>query len=260
VSSKNTDAAVDTKITDSALNDAGVDAFTCAANPAGLAGRWRAEMNTNDDLNASPGTQIGGVVYSPGKHGFAFVLDGTKLVSVADNDALWPAESFSLEAWFKTTGTTSAQIMQKYQCSNTCPAGQSTALWAIGLGATGTPYFDVRTDASQNIVTLGDTQHTLNDGAWHHFVAVRDIAAAQLIMYVDGALAATTAITGTDLGALTNADSEADPITIGAGTVGGTNNHQSFFTGSIDEISYYGVALTATDVARIYAAPEGECH
>jgi hypothetical protein len=261
VAGKNPDAAVDSKQVDGQTDARGIDAFTCAANPTGLAGRWRAEMNVNDDLNAAPGTQNGGVIYSAGKHGYAFVLDGSsKWVSIADNDALWPSGSFSLEAWVKTTTTSSSQIIQKYQCAGSCPANQSTALYAMGVGAAGTPYFDCRSDTSQNIQTVSDTGHPVNDGNWHHLVGVRDVTAAQMILYVDGAFGASLGISGVDLEALSNTDNEVDLITIGTGTVGGTSNHANFFAGSIDEVSYYSAALTAQEVARIYAAPEGECH
>jgi hypothetical protein len=60
--------------------------------------------------------------------------------------------------------------------------------------------------------------------------------------------------------AFTNADGEADPITIGAGTVGGTGTNSSHFAGAIDDVSYYATALSANEVAAIYAAPDGECH
>jgi hypothetical protein len=260
VANEQKDAAIDSRSIDAA-QDAGIDAFTCAANPAGLAGRWRAEMNVNDDLSASTATQVGGVVYSPGKHGFAFVLDGSsKYVSVADNDALWPSGSFSVEAWIKTTGSASSMVLQKYQCSNFCPSNQATALYSLFMSSTGVPGFDVRTDTSDTIVTISDSQHLVNDGNWHHLVGVRNVTAGQLMIYVDGAIGASIGISGTELEALSNEDAEVDPVVIGAGITGGTNTHHSFFNGSIDEVSYYSSALTAQEIARLYAAPEGACH
>src|SRR5512143_1507125 len=57
----------------------GVDAFTCATTPANLQGRWRAENNANDDSgNGYNGTTVGSSFgYTPGKHGMAFLLNGS---------------------------------------------------------------------------------------------------------------------------------------------------------------------------------------
>lgn len=235
------------------------DAVTCAANPIGLEGRWRGEMNTNDDTMAHNGTAVGtNLGYAPGKHGFAFLLDGTtNVIAVDDGDALWPAASFSLEAWVKTTSH--GNVISKYQCGGYCPANDSQAYYGLSVGGTGAVSFDIRTDASPTIIEATDTLHNVADGNWHHLVGVRDVTAMTAIVYVDGALAVSTNLPTDELGVLSNLDGETDPVVIGGSAIAGAGGYNGFFAGAIDEVSYYTSALSATQVAAIYNAPQGEC-
>jgi len=90
-------------------------------------------------------------------------------------------------------------------------------------------------------------------------MGVRDVDAHQQFFYVDGALAVSAPIAGLDLGALENVDQAADPLTIGANQASGSDAFAAFFAGAIDDVALYGSVVTATDVAAIYAAPDGIC-
>jgi hypothetical protein len=245
---------------DAAPGDASIDGPPCAANPAGLAGRWRGEMNPSDDTAAHNGTPIGNNLgYAPGQHGLAFLLDGaTNVVSISDGDALWPAASFSVEAWVKTFA--SGNVISKYQCGGKCPSAVSTAYWALSVAGTGAAAFNLRTDAAQTIASVTDTLHDVHEGQWHHLVGVRDVPAATMTLYVDGALAVSANLPPDQLGAMTNTDGETDPVVIGGSQTAGATTYEGFLKGAIDDVSYYTSALTATQVSAIYHAPDGECH
>jgi hypothetical protein len=217
-------------------------------------------MNASDDTGLHGGTPIGANFgYAPGEHGLAFLLDGSmNVVSIDDGDALWPDGSFSLEAWVKTI--TSGNAMSKYQCGKSCPSNVSTAYWALSVGASGAAAFALRTDASQNVATVTDTLHDVHDGKWHHLVGVRDVPSATMTLYVDGALAVSSNLPADEQGPMTNTDGETDPVVIGGAQIAGAATFGGFFGGAVDEVSYYAAALTASEVAAIYRAPEGECH
>lgn len=243
------------------VDSVGVDAFTCATTPSNLNARWRGENNANDDSgNSYNGTTVGANFgYTPGKHGMAFLMDGTtNEVQISEGDALWPAASFSIELWVKTTSTTAPTLIQKYQCAGSCPAG-SYAYFTMRIVTGGNPSFSFRSDATQTDSILTDTTHTVADGNWHHLVGVRDSTAAMAYLYVDGALGGSLSVPTANTGAMTNTDSETDAVTLGAGTVGGTQNIADPLAGALDEVAFYKTALTATQIAHIYAAPEGEC-
>jgi hypothetical protein len=88
----------------------------------------------------------------------------------------------------------------------------------------------------------------LNDGAWHHVVAVRDEAASLLRLYIDGESVGTA--TDTTTGSLQNNDD----ISVGNSGVSYTSND---FTGDIDEIRLYDRLLTDAEVAELYAWAPG---
>src|SRR5437764_1334327 len=104
----------------------GIDAATCAPAPAGLAARWRGENNANDDQGLFNGTVNGNIAYTPGKHGSAFLLDGsTAYITADDGDTLWPTGSFSIEGWIKTGSAPAAAVAVwiKYGCGGTACDG-----------------------------------------------------------------------------------------------------------------------------------------
>jgi len=99
----------------------------------------------------------------------------------------------------------------------------------------------------------------VGDGNWHHIVGVRDVGVGQHLLYVDGTMARADPIGGADLGPITNVDGESDPLTIGAGRTGGSDAKTAHLLGGVDEVAYYESSLTASQVAAIYAAPDGIC-
>jgi hypothetical protein len=184
--------------------DAGPDAPTCAAKPSSLAGRWRADMNTNDSVGTYNGTTVGNVAYTNGKYGNAFLLDGaSEYITINDNDTLWPTGSFSISAWVNTTH--SGSIVQKYECWNSCPPGVTNAFWGLAVN-NGSAEVLVRPDASTAFSSITDSLHTINDGQWHQIVGVRDSTASTLILYVDGASVVTANLDSVHNGPLTNND------------------------------------------------------
>jgi uncharacterized repeat protein (TIGR02543 family) len=79
----------------------------------------------------------------------------------------------------------------------------------------------------------------VNDGQWHHVVAVAGTSGSAL--YVDGMLDGSNATPVTSIPVTT------DPVTIGAGAGARWN-------GSIDEVAIFGTALTGADALALYNA------
>ncbi len=120
--------------------------------------------------------------------------------------------------------------------------------------------WELRADGTDTGSTITDTAHNIGDGKWHHLVAVRDVPGAQMLLYLDGAVAGALALPAANLGPMTNTDGETDFVTLDAGTVGGTSTMSSPLAGALDEVAIYKSALTPAQVAAIYVAPDGECH
>jgi hypothetical protein len=137
----------------------------------------------------------------------------------------------TLSAWFKTTASYGG------------PGSEGTLISYISSGGGGD-------DSILSVITnkvgwsdfVDDDQYgtsTVNDGNWHHAVAV--VTATTQKIYVDGVLETTTS----------NAYSAGTNFSFA--TIGRrANAAQRFFNGNIDEVAIWDSALTANEVKSIY--------
>src|SRR3989338_5130088 len=91
------------------------------------------------------------------------------------------------------------------------------------------------------------SQHAFNDGGWHQGFVVRQ--GDVISLYVDGVLEATAT------GAANCLISNPDPLVIGAITPSPSIDNP--FYGSIDEVKIFNAALSAAEIAAMYAADLG---
>jgi hypothetical protein len=241
------------------IDAAGPDAATCAQEPDGLRARWSGENDTDEETGQYPGTANGSLAYTSGRHGTAFSLDGGATgVSADPGDALWPVGSFTVELWMRSTVSDEAYtaLIQKYGCggSDACDG----ATWAVHMRDTGFALGEVRVSGGDGLGVTG-TLTPIDDGEWHHLVLVRDVDAEELVLYVDGALEASTALTADFGDPMGDFDGAPDPVTIGAGRTSGVDTLDYGLVGAIDEPAFYISAWSAEEVAAVYAAPDGIC-
>jgi hypothetical protein len=239
--------------------DMSIDTPSCVASPASMRARWRADGNAHEDTGVFDGTMLGGLGFTPGKHGMAFVFDGVDDAVTADpTDQLYPPGSFSVELWLKTAAapTTEVALVQKYDCGGADACGAPN--WELFLSHLGFVQFDIRVVGGPS-ATVTATTSQVTDNNWHHIVGVRDVTAKQLLLYVDGALAVSAPLADAFLGAMTNADGVPDLLTIGAARTSGSNAISVGYVGAIDEPAYYISALDASEITAIYTAPQGIC-
>ena len=146
---------------------------------------------------------------------------------------------FTTSAWFRTTTTTGGKIIGFGNQSS----GESTSYDRHSyMQDDGRLVFGVWT-GSPNTIT---TDEAYNDGQWHNVVAT--LSSAGMRLYVDGELVGTNP--------QTDAQDYSGYWRIGGDrTWGSTDN---FFTGDIDEALVLSSALTATQVAQLYALGSGE--
>jgi hypothetical protein len=181
--------------------------------------------------------------------GYALSFNGTNAyVSVPSGEALNPGtNSFTVESWVKTADTADTQmVLSKYECGGNCPAG-ANSLYGLFVHAGGTIGAGLRSSSGGTIQFLYGSR-LVTDGAWHHLVMVRDQAAGQLLLYVDGALDNSAALLSSASGSIQNDDGESDPVTIGAQAATGGPGVQNYFKGSIDEVRVWWVARSQGDI------------
>ena len=236
---------------------------SCFPPKSGLGGLWRGDGSAVDGSSGGrDGVVHGGVGYAPGVNGSTFLFDGTTgYVDVSEtaslNDLNPQGGSFSITASVKSSVTADQQIIiSKYECGGNCPSGVANSMYELYLAgnAAGAYLRDTNGRGSQL-----QGSRLVTDGQFHRLALVRDVAAGELRLYVDGTIDASAPLAGGAAGALKDDDGSSDPFTIGAIQFGGSGARGYFFNGAIGDVAYYSRALGDADVlamATSSSAPE----
>jgi hypothetical protein len=156
----------------------------------------------------------------------AMVFSGDDWVGVSNHSDLTPASGVTVEAWIKTTGTTTAKII------DSC-VGESQGFY-LGLNAVGQLTFVWSTTGSNAAgVDANGAGDVVNDGAWHHVAGTYDTATGTYGLYVDGVVAKTGQY--------------------GSGTLKQSNEAFEIgraFTGQIDDVRVWDTARSAAEILQ----------
>ena len=209
--------------------------------PGGLVAYYAFDEGTGTRVNDSTvstntGAATGAPSWVAGKIGGGLQFDGsTQSIKVAHSSAL-NMETMSLGVWIKTSqvpGASDVTIVEKWGGSGAYP-------YSLRLLSTGKAQFAAFDGTSYIYVTSGTT---VNDGAWHHLVGVRQVG-GQMVLYKDGILSGQIADFAT-AGVTTNT---------GGIAIGARNDGTHGFAGSVDELKLYSRTLTANEVKAEYDA------
>ena len=185
-------------------------------------------VNGNDGSWSTAPTWSGDAAV--GSHSMDFELDAgsNAFVSVSDDASLDISGDFSVAFWYNATSAQAnlTQLIGQYT------TGDGFFIYA---NANGGLHFEI--DGSGELVNYQYANGFVSDGNWHHVVATR--SGNDFEMYVDGAAGS---ISTASLGTVTSNE----PLLIG-GTA------SSDYEGKLDEVRLYTRALSASDVAELYA-------
>jgi O-glycosyl hydrolase len=227
----------------------------CFPPPAGLVGWWPGDGNADDIAGTNTGALQGGATTDAiGVAGLAFSFDGTNaFVQMPDAPALKPA-NLTIEGWVLFSGLNSA-------LSGTAPAGdqyivfkqnsrtsyfEGYALEKYRLASGDVFMFTVGSASGQEVFLPSAT--LISTGIWYHVAAVRGSDFMQL--YVNGQLETQTNVSFAQ-------DYGTQPLYLGTS---GDPGWDGKLKGRLDEVSLYHRALSASEVAALYAAgAAGKC-
>jgi hypothetical protein len=233
-------------------------AGTGDAAPAGLTSWWPGDGNGDDTVSGHDATLDGGAGFTTGVLGQGFVFDSVDdLVRVDGNADFVPGtNSFSIDAWVKTSDETNGTIVREYECASSCSDAQSSSVWDIRVFNHHAFAFirDADKGGDQGEGQQIEGTKVVDDGVFHHIAYVRDQAAGHARLYVDGALEVDVPLNAGSSGALSNLDGDDDPVTIGGGWLGGTSSPDSnvSFAGVIDDVQWWNsTALTGDQIAAM---------
>jgi hypothetical protein len=203
-----------------------------------LLGRWRLDdgvgtMARDDSCHANHGTVINGQAgdWQPGHSGGALAIVPGRMVylRVPNHSSLNPTGALSLAIWINPTSWNAGRrhLFQKGALDNQFRVwSESNALW---FNVAGLNPASIYMDLPAN-------------GAWHHVAAVHD--GVNLRFYLDGTQVKTAPVTG--ISQVTTDD-------LFIGTESSSSASGDFFNGLIDEVLFYGRALTSAEVAQLAA-------
>jgi hypothetical protein len=231
----------------------------CVAPPTGQLAWWpldEASGPTAADLAGSnDGTHVGGPIPTAAlvAGGLSFAGNGHVMVP---NSPSFEFTDWTAHAWVNTT-TISAYNRIISQQVGTQVNNASTSYWVVGLEDGKLSACSQPSDGSWETQGTGSSYWNscitsaafVADGQFHH-VAVTRASGASIDLYVDGGLVMSVPI-GSNPGYAI-----ADDVFIGQASTDFGSSVQNF-GGTLDEVSLYDRALSATEVAAIYNAGSG---
>ena len=189
-------------------------------------------------------TLVNGVTYSTARAP-SFGFNGATNNRYIDTGQYFSYETFTLSSWFKSSVTTTFQMLFSKETTTGYPWNYRLYLQVTN----GRIAADIGTSGPNSDSLAGSTN--LCDGIWHNAVFVRNVALDTLYLYVDGALVDST----TDATTGTMANNQNCYIGISAYTASGANPNGSYpMNGNIGQSLIYNTALTATQVTQNFRA------
>jgi len=198
------------------------------------------EGSLNGTYNGTYTQSQTGAIYGDSDN--ACYFDGSSgYVEVADHANLTFAEtdSFTIELWAKRNRTATVEwIFGKGDASYV------RTNYSLDFAASDYPIFHISHSNGTWVGAVGS--NTITDTNYHHYVCVHTGSATggSLTIYVDGVVGSTATYTGSI------DDADAQPFRIG----GRRSTGGDFFQGTIDDVSIFNDALTASEVENHYNA------
>lgn len=209
---------------------------SCVQPAQGIEAWWQGEDNAVDIVNANNGSTNGTVTYAAGEAGQAFVFNGSSSILIPESPSvnLSQMTNWTIEAWINPASFNNSIY----------PTIFDQGHWRASLG------LNSGTGELENWINNNDVIDSTASvplGQWSHVAIVYN--GVNRIFYINGVASGSFSCPAV------SADTSGDAI-------GGVsdNSGDGYFDGEIDEVSIYNTALSASQIASIYAAgTAGKC-
>ncbi len=217
---------------------------TCITPPTGIVSWWTGDNTANDKENLNNGTINSGVTYSAGEVGQAFSFNGVDgLMQATTTDLPTGNADRTLELWVK---------INAFQADVPDPSSPLESFFA-GYGNFGSGGQTYQLGTAGNILYFSSwgseiVGPSLQINKWYH-VAVTNVANSETLYLNGSSIASGT--TGINTPSGTSFD---------IGRVQGGLGDIRKLNGSVDEVTIYNRALSASEIKTIYnAGINGKC-
>lgn len=207
---------------------------------------YKAESNANDSLGAYNGTAQGGLTYTAGKSGNAFVGNGTSAFVQMPNNSTNFTGSFSVSMWVNLANVSTSQ----YLLSNYSGGGANGYGWLVYMSPSinvgnKSIVFDIR---DGNNIGQVNTIQTISTSTWYHVAVTREVG-QPLKIYWNGVDTGA----GYSLGNVSNiptypSTQECSILKVSTGYANST----------ADELYIYSKVLIPSEVTELYNSSNGK--
>ena len=196
---------------------------------------------TKDD-----GKFIGKATFKDGKIGKSIVLDGSNHVSIPTSPDLEARnKSISISAWFRVDAWS-----ERFETLLAKGHGDKYRLARHVIDPDRLAYFG----GSQGDPLDAPAGGSVNDGRWHHVVAIT-VAQTKTLLFIDGVLVKSG---GADMATLGDSN---HPLLLGNNPENSWENQHGeigHWIGAIDDVGIFSIALTALEAQSIYVLSTNE--
>ena len=224
--------------------------------PSGLTGWWKLDemsgtVAADSSGNGDDGSLVGGATWVAAKVDNGISLDGAgQYVAVADSPRLRLSGSWTVTTWLQMSALPATGAMYTVLAKTDASGNETYSLRVDNnygqFGVTAPGSFVVQfAGATGGDVYALTTPAAIETGRWYWLVGSWDTSSSSLALYLDGEPAAS----------VTNATTT--PTTAGGQDflIGDNAGHLGQdFHGILDEVRIYDRALTAAEIASLYAA------
>ncbi|CAF0727943.1 unnamed protein product [Adineta steineri] len=221
-----------------------VTTSTCSNNEVIPAGRspiiaWYFQNNLLDRFGVYNGSGRNNPAYGVGRNGCGkclnlnMSLNQSVVVSATPYIDLRNI-SFSVESWINPTAVTDGL---EHVIFGQCPALSNDQCMRSSIANPGVVYLLFRSDNQGG-------SHIIPNNTWSHVAYVYNLTARTMSLYLNGTLEGSGGNHGPFQGV---------PSAFEIGTIGIYTSSSLFFSGCIDEVSFYPFARTAAEIAATFA-------
>lgn len=246
--SGNTVTSFDVSVTVASASTSGGGPYADAVRADGAASYWRLgeseaalayDSSGFNDLTLTTGTTRGTAGAIANDANAATSFDGATPTTAYSQSTLYSPDTFTVEAWVKTTSTSGGKIVGfgAQQTGNSNSYDRH-----LYMDNSGRLNFGVYQNGTRVLSTTG----AYNDGSWHQVVG--SMSSAGMVLYVDGVRVGRNTVTS------------GNPYNgfwrVGGDSLGGWPNSPAsgYLNGAIDDVSVYSTALSATQVGNHYTS------
>ncbi len=218
----------------------------CATADSSIVSWWAGEANVNDSIGTNNGAIQGPVTFGSGEVGLAFVFNGTNTavrIPASPSLNLGLSNGLTLEAWINPSNAVQPCPICEW---NSDGAAYGAAFWIASSGGLYANVLD--TSGNNHIFQTGD--NVLTAGVFQHVALVYSKTTGVATLYCNAVVVAQAT-----LGSFTPQTS----YNLYLGRRPGPGDPYTL-AGSLDEMSAYNRALSASEIQAIYnAGSAGKC-